>query len=245
MPPIQRKPIKEKLKEKLERKKEQEEEDEDFDLSEEGSEVESNGSSIDVEDTETQRLKQLQEHLSKLKEDELRETLEKLVKDPVKKETIKKMKKTELIEEISKLAKREKQPFGKCWLFVILFIFLAVVGLRAMEDLYNPGMELMESYFEVIGVPTDASDADIRRAYRKLALKYHPDKRDPNCVDCEEKMHQLTDAYEVLTTEKYISNYREYAKNKLAAAEKRRQEIQDYLKSGGKEKENAQRKRSD
>jgi molecular chaperone DnaJ len=52
-------------------------------------------------------------------------------------------------------------------------------------------------YYEVVGVGKDASEDDIKRAYRKLALKYHPD-RNPDNKEAEESFKELAEAYEVL-----------------------------------------------
>jgi curved DNA-binding protein len=51
-------------------------------------------------------------------------------------------------------------------------------------------------YYEVLGVPRDASEDDIRRAYRKLARQYHPDvNKDPGA---EDRFKEVSEAYEVL-----------------------------------------------
>jgi curved DNA-binding protein len=58
-------------------------------------------------------------------------------------------------------------------------------------------MAAKEDYYKVLGVPRDASDSDIKSAYRKAARKYHPDvNKDP---DASEKFSQATEAYEVLS----------------------------------------------
>ena len=53
-------------------------------------------------------------------------------------------------------------------------------------------------YYEVLGVPKDADATTIKKAYRKLALKYHPD-RNPGDKETEEKFKEAAEAYEVLS----------------------------------------------
>ncbi len=53
-------------------------------------------------------------------------------------------------------------------------------------------------YYEVLGVNRDASDEEIKKSYRKLAMKHHPD-RNPDSRDGEEKFKEAKEAYEVLS----------------------------------------------
>src|SRR5438552_16424456 len=53
-------------------------------------------------------------------------------------------------------------------------------------------------YYEVLGVNRDAAEEEIKKAYRKLAMKHHPD-RNPDSKDGEEKFKEAKEAYEVLT----------------------------------------------
>lgn len=63
-------------------------------------------------------------------------------------------------------------------------------------------------YYEVLGISRDASDDEIRKAYRKLARKYHPDvNKDP---DAEQKFKDVKEAYEVLSDQQKKANYDRY-----------------------------------
>jgi curved DNA-binding protein len=62
-----------------------------------------------------------------------------------------------------------------------------------------------QDYYETLGVPRDASAEDIRRAYRKLARKYHPDvNKEP---DAEDRFKQISEAYEVLRDDDKRARY--------------------------------------
>ena len=57
---------------------------------------------------------------------------------------------------------------------------------------------MSKDYYEVLGVDKGADDATIKKAYRKLAMKYHPD-RNPDNKEAEEKFKEIGEAYEVLS----------------------------------------------
>jgi len=63
-------------------------------------------------------------------------------------------------------------------------------------------------YYEVLGVPRNASEADIKKAYRRLAMKYHPD-RNPG-EEAEQKFKEAKLAYEILTDPKKRSAYDQF-----------------------------------
>ncbi|GIW55650.1 MAG: hypothetical protein KatS3mg082_2054 [Nitrospiraceae bacterium] len=52
-------------------------------------------------------------------------------------------------------------------------------------------------YYKVLGVPREASDEDIKKAYRRLVFQHHPD-RNPGKADAEAKIRELNEAYEVI-----------------------------------------------
>jgi DnaJ-class molecular chaperone len=61
-------------------------------------------------------------------------------------------------------------------------------------------------YYETLSVPRDAGDDDIKKAYRKLARKYHPDLN-PNNMQAEEKFKEIQEAYDVLSDKEKRSKY--------------------------------------
>lgn len=69
-------------------------------------------------------------------------------------------------------------------------------------------MTSKRDYYEILGVPKGASQDEIKSAYRKLALKYHPDRNKE--AGAEEKFKELSEAYAVLSDEKKKATYDQY-----------------------------------
>ncbi len=73
-----------------------------------------------------------------------------------------------------------------------------------------PGSQVTKrDYYEVLGVDRNADDAQLKSAYRKLALQYHPD-RNPDNKDAEEKFKEAAEAYSVLTDAQKRAAYDHY-----------------------------------
>lgn len=69
-------------------------------------------------------------------------------------------------------------------------------------------MAQKRDYYDILGVEKSASAEEIKKAYRKLALKYHPDKNDS--AEAEKKFKQVTEAYEVLSDSEKRKTYDQF-----------------------------------
>src|SRR3954447_11025137 len=70
-------------------------------------------------------------------------------------------------------------------------------------------MSSKRDYYEVLGVERGAEAEEIKKSYRKLAVKYHPDKN-PGDKEAEEKFKELGEAYEVLADPQSRAAYDQY-----------------------------------
>lgn len=59
---------------------------------------------------------------------------------------------------------------------------------------------MVKDYYKTLGLPKGASQEDIKKAYKKMALKYHPDKN--HSPDAEEKFKGVNEAFQVLSNKK-------------------------------------------
>lgn len=71
-------------------------------------------------------------------------------------------------------------------------------------------MSEKRDYYEVLGVQKGASEAEIKKAYRKMVMKYHPDRNRDNLKEAEEKMKEINEAYGVLSDEQKKAQYDQF-----------------------------------
>ncbi len=70
-------------------------------------------------------------------------------------------------------------------------------------------MSQKRDYYEILGVSKGADEGEIKKAYRKMALKYHPDKN-PGDKEAEEKFKEAAEAYEVLSDSNKRARYDQF-----------------------------------
>jgi len=71
-----------------------------------------------------------------------------------------------------------------------------------------------QDFYDVLGISKSASQAEIKKGYRKMAIKYHPDKN-PDDKQAEENFKAVNEAYQVLSDDKKRSIYDQYGKDGL------------------------------
>ncbi len=74
-------------------------------------------------------------------------------------------------------------------------------------------MRMGKDYYKILGLVRGASDDDIKKAYRKMALKYHPDKN--KSPGAEERFKEIAEAYEVLSDKRKREVYEQYGEEGL------------------------------
>lgn len=83
-----------------------------------------------------------------------------------------------------------------------------------------------QDYYEILGVSRDVNEGDLKRAYRKLALEYHPD-RNPDDAQAEERFKLVSEAYSVLSDAEKRSQYDRFGFSGLGGAGRGPQDFGD------------------
>src|ERR1700691_3059893 len=73
-------------------------------------------------------------------------------------------------------------------------------------------------YYEILGVQRTADREEIKRAYRRLAMKYHPDRADGDKVAAEGRFKECSEAYEVLSDDAKRRRYDQFGHEGVTAA---------------------------
>ena len=76
----------------------------------------------------------------------------------------------------------------------------------------NLDFDPKKDYYDLLGISEDADEADIQKAYRKMAMKYHPDRNKGDAA-AEEKFKEINEANEVLSEPQKRQMYDSYRKN--------------------------------
>lgn len=74
-----------------------------------------------------------------------------------------------------------------------------------------------KDYYQILGVDKNANEDDLKKAYRKMALKWHPDRNQDKKAQAEEKFKEINEAYEVLSDPKKKEIYDRFGEVRLAA----------------------------
>ncbi|CAB3224530.1 unnamed protein product [Arctia plantaginis] len=85
----------------------------------------------------------------------------------------------------------------------------------------------MVDYYRVLGVSRTATESEIKKSYRKLALKWHPDKNPDNADEANRRFKEISEAYEVLSDERKRRVYDQYGKEGLNNGRGRRSTADD------------------
>ena len=91
-----------------------------------------------------------------------------------------------------------------------------IIGLVEHTSRLVEGSAGVSEFYALLGVARDASEAEIKKAYRKLAMEYHPDRN--TAPEAEEKFKEITEAYEVLRDPQKRAAYDRYGKAGLRGA---------------------------
>lgn len=91
---------------------------------------------------------------------------------------------------------------------IVMYPEKILIAVGILIFINNISAALNKDYYEILGVKRTASDREIKKAFRKLAIKYHPDKNKGK--DAEEKFREIAQAYEVLSDAEKRKKYDQF-----------------------------------
>ncbi|KNE70015.1 chaperone DnaJ [Allomyces macrogynus ATCC 38327] len=101
---------------------------------------------------------------------------------------------------------RPRAPRQRSWRTLALLV--AVLALLLLQLVAR--VEAGEDYYKILGVDRSATKRQIKSAYKKLAIKYHPDKNPDNKAEAEDKFIKISDAYSILSDDEKRRLYDNY-----------------------------------
>lgn len=118
---------------------------------------------------------------------------------------------------VDSLRKKEKRKDRKLWLIIAVAVGWVVMGymLVLIQNTETPTQKLWNPY-DILGISESATEKQIKSAYRKLSLKFHPDKIKPDASknetmdDLNARYVEITKAHQALTDEEVRNNYIQY-----------------------------------
>ena len=72
---------------------------------------------------------------------------------------------------------------------------------------------MTKCYYEILNINKDANENDIKKSYRKLAMKYHPDRNPDNKEECEAKFKEISEAHNILSDSSKRKKYDMFGKD--------------------------------
>eukprot|EP00741_Cyanophora_paradoxa_P003315 tig00000692_g3221.t1 len=112
---------------------------------------------------------------------------------------------------------------GCAFWFIVLMLIL-VFTLKFYEDNYVPTVEEYSEHFDTLGVPQTATASEIKKAFRELSLKWHPDKCKEEAAVCKENFVKIDKAYNALTDPDLFSWYQKARETYI-----RRDNVKDFI----------------
>jgi DnaJ-class molecular chaperone len=94
----------------------------------------------------------------------------------------------------------------------LLLTILNDFATSGTEDIPQEEEEIFEDWYDILGVEPDADEKEIKRAYREVAKKHHPDKNNGD-KESEEKFKKAAEAYEILSDPEKRKAFDEKRKN--------------------------------